>query len=194
MYEYFKGKLIEKSPTEAIIDCNGVAYFVNISLQTYTQIKDVEDIKLYVHLVVKEDSHTIFGFAQKGERNLFRLLISVSGVGANTARVILSSLSTDEIANAIVTESVDTLKSVKGIGAKTAQRIILDLKDKVAKENTSTEIFDDSYNTNKDEALSALLMLGFARKNAEKALAKIIKEKGLSAKVEDLVRLALKIL
>ena len=194
MYEYFKGKLVEKSPTEAIIDCNGVAYFVNISIQTYTQIKDVEDVKLFTHLVVKEDSHTIFGFAQKGERNLFRLLISVSGVGANTARVILSSLSTDEIANAIVTESVDTLKSVKGIGAKTAQRIILDLKDKVAKENTSTEIFDDSYNTNKDEALSALLMLGFARKNAEKALAKIIKEKGLSAKVEDLVRLALKIL
>ncbi|MCK5846914.1 MAG: Holliday junction branch migration protein RuvA [Bacteroidales bacterium] len=194
MYEYFKGKLIEKSPTEAVIDCNGVAYFINISLQTFSQIEGKSDIKLYTHLVVKEDSHTIFGFSQKGERNLFRLLISVSGVGANTARVILSAMSTDEIANAIVTENVDILKSVKGIGAKTAQRLILDLKDKVAKENTSTEIFANSHNTNKDEALSALIMLGFARKSAEKALEKVIKSEGLSTKVENLVRFALKIL
>ncbi len=194
MYEYFKGKLVEKSPTEAIIDCGGVGYFVNISLQTFSQIKDVEDIKLFTHLVVKEDSHTLFGFAQKGERTLFRLLISVSGVGANTARVILSAMSSDEIANAIVTENVEVLKSVKGIGAKTAQRIILDLKDKVGKEETSTELFDSSHNTSKEEALSALVMLGFAKKAADKALLKIVKSEGLSISVEDLVRMALKIL
>ncbi len=194
MYEYFKGKLVEKSPTEAIIECGGVAYFVNISLQTFSQIKDAEDIKLFTHMVVKEDSHTLFGFAQKGERTLFRLLISVSGVGANTARVILSAMSSDEIANAIVTENVEVLKSVKGIGAKTAQRIILDLKDKVGKEDTSTELFDSSHNTNKEEALSALVMLGFAKKAAEKALLKIVKSEGLSTSVEDLVRMALKIL
>jgi len=194
MYEYFKGKLIEKTPTEVIIDCNGVAYFINISLQTFSQIKDLGEIKLYSHLVVKEDSHTLFGFAQKSERNLFRMLISVSGVGANTARVILSAMSTDEIANAIVTENVEVLKSVKGIGAKTAQRIILDLKDKVGKEDTSSELFAESHNTNKDEALSALLMLGFAKKAADKALTKVIKNEGLTATVEDLVRFALKIL
>jgi Holliday junction DNA helicase RuvA len=194
MYEYLKGKLTEKSPTEAIIDCNGVAYFVNISLQTYSQIKDSEDIKLFTHLVVKEDSHTLFGFAQKAERSIFRSLISVSGVGANTARVILSSMSADEIYNAIVTEDVPTLTSIKGIGKKTAQRIILDLKDKVAKQDTNTEIFASSHNTNKEEALSALLMLGFANKVAEKALTKVIKTEGFDLNVEDLVRLTLKIL
>ncbi|RLD44851.1 MAG: Holliday junction branch migration protein RuvA [Bacteroidetes bacterium] len=194
MYEYIKGNLIEKSPAEAVIDCNGVAYFINISLQTFSRIKEKGDVKLYIHLVVKEDSHTLYGFAQKSERNLFRLLISVSGVGANTARVILSGMSTDETANAIVTENVDALKSVKGIGAKTAQRIILDLKDKVVKEDSSSELFTDSHNTNKEEALSALIMLGFAKKAAEKALTKIIKKEGLSASVEDLVRFALKIL
>jgi len=194
MYEYFKGKLIEKTPTEVIIDCNGVAYFINISLQTFSQIKDLGEIKLFSHMVVKEDSHTIFGFAQKSERNLFRMLISVSGVGANTARVILSAMSTDEIANAIVTENVEVLKSVKGIGAKTAQRIILDLKDKVGKEDTSSELFGESHNTSKEEALSALLMLGFAKKAADKALIKVIKNEGLTTTVEDLVRFALKIL
>ena len=194
MYEYFKGKLVEKTPTEVIIDCNGIAYFINISLQSYSQISDSGEVKLYSHLVVKEDSHTIFGFAKKGERNLFRLLISVSGVGANTARVILSGMSTDEIANAIVTENVEILKSVKGIGTKTAQRIILDLKDKVAKGETSTELFTESHNTSKEEALSALIMLGFAKKAADKALDKVIKNEGISTTVEDLVRFALKIL
>ena len=194
MYEYLKGKLAEKSPTEAVIDCNGVAYFVNISLQTYSQIKDSEEIKLYTHLVVKEDSHTLFGFAQKAERSIFRSLISVSGVGANTARVILSSMSADEIYNAIVTEDVPTLTSIKGIGKKTAQRIILDLKDKVSNQDASSEIFASSHNTNKEEALSALLMLGFANKVAEKALTKVIKTEGFDLNVEDLVRLTLKIL
>ena len=194
MYEYLKGKLTEKSPTEAVIDCNGVAYFVNISLQTFSQIKDSEDVKLFMHLVVKEDSHTLFGFAQKAERSIFRSLISVSGVGANTARVILSSMSADEIYNAIITEDVITLTSIKGIGKKTAQRIILDLKDKVAKQDANTELFSSSHNTNKEEALSALLMLGFANKAAEIALSKVIKTDGFDLNVEDLVRLALKIL
>jgi Holliday junction DNA helicase RuvA len=194
MYDYFKGKLVEKNPTNAIIECQGVAYMLHISLQTYTQIKDSEEIKLYAHLVVKEDSHTLFGFSNPNERSVFRHLISVSGVGSNTARVILSSLNTEEVYNAIVTNNVATFQSVKGIGAKTAQRIILDLKDKISKENTSTDIFVPQHNTNKEEALSALVMLGFARQAAEKALQRIIESQGFSMGVEDLVRNALKIL
>jgi len=194
MYEYLKGKLVEKTPSEAIIECSGVAYFVNVSLQTYSQIKDKEDILLYIHLVVKEDSHTLFGFISKGERTIFRQLISVSGVGANTARVILSSMSTEEVFEAIIMNNAAALQSVKGIGAKTAQRIILDLKDKIKKDENSTGIFSSSHNTNKEEALSALVMLGFARQSADKAIQKVFKSQGLSISVEELVRQALKIL
>lgn len=194
MYEYFKGKLVEKTPADVVIDCNGVAYIINISLQTFSSLKDQEDIKLYVHMVVKEDSHSLFGFYDKGERAIFRQLISVSGVGANTARVILSSMTTDEVFSAILNDDANSLQSVKGIGAKTAKRIILDLKDKVAKQENVSEIFTDSHNTNKEEALSALVMLGFAKQAADKALQKIIKSQGLSLSVEDLVRQALKIL
>ena len=194
MYEYFKGKLVEKTPAEAVIDCNGVAYILQISLQTFSKIKDQEDVKLYTHLVVKEDSHTLFGFFELGERAIFRQLILVSGVGANTARVILSSMTTDEVYNAIVMDNAAALQSVKGIGAKTAQRIILDLKDKISKGEQVSEIFTDSHNTSKEEALSALVMLGFARQIADKALQKVIKSQGFSLSVEDLVRLALKIL
>ena len=165
MYEYFKGKLVEKTPAEAVIDCNGVAYILQISLQTFSKIKNREDVKLYTHLVVKDDSHTLFGFSELGERAIFRQLIMVSGVGANTARVILSSMTTDEVYHAIVMDNASALQSVKGIGAKTAQRIILDL-----------------------------IMLGFARQAAEKALQKVIKSQGFSLSVEDFVRLALKIL
>jgi Holliday junction DNA helicase RuvA len=192
MYAYFKGKLVEKSPTEAIIDCNGVAYHLNISLQTFTAIKDREDCKLYAHLVVREDAQMLFGFATTGERAVFRQLISVSGVGANTARMILSSMSKDEVFNAILSENVAALQAVKGIGAKTAKRIILDLKDKVGKDGQTAEILSDTHNTNKEEALSALVMLGFARSAADKALNKVIKNEGLSLSVEDLIRLALK--
>jgi Holliday junction DNA helicase RuvA len=194
MYEYFKGKLIEKTPTDVIIDCNGVAYIIQISLQTFSLIKDQEDIKLYVHLVVKEDSHSLFGFFDKKERAIFRQLISVSGVGSNTARVILSSMTTDEVFSAIYNDDAPTLQKVKGIGAKTAKRIILDLKDKIAKQENVAEIFTESHNTNKEEALSALVMLGFAKQAADKALQKIIKTQGLSLSVEELVRQALKIL
>lgn len=194
MYEFFKGKLVEKTPAAAVIDCNGVAYILHISLQTFSQIKDKEVVKLYSHLVVKDDSHTLFGFFAIGERAIFRQLISVSGVGANTARVILSSMSTEEVYNAIIMNNVAALQSVKGIGAKTAQRIILDLKDKVSKGEDVAEIFTDSHNTSKEEALSALVMLGFARHTADKALQKVLKSQGFSLSVEDLVRLALKIL
>jgi Holliday junction DNA helicase RuvA len=194
MYEYFKGKLIEKTPTDVVIDCNGVAYIIQISLQTFSLIKDQEDIKLYVHLVVKEDSHSLFGFFDKKERAIFRQLISVSGVGSNTARVILSSMTTDEVFSAIYNDDAPTLQKVKGIGAKTAKRIILDLKDKIAKQENVAEIFTESHNTNKEEALSALVMLGFAKQAADKALQKIIKTQGLSLSVEELVRQALKVL
>jgi Holliday junction DNA helicase RuvA len=192
MYAYFKGKLVEKSPTEAIIDCNGVAYHLNISLQTFTEIKDREDCKLYAHLVVREDAQILYGFATTGERAVFRQLISVSGVGANTARMILSSMSKDEVFSAILSENVAALQAVKGIGAKTAKRIILDLKDKVGKDGQTAEILSGTHNTNKEEALSALVMLGFARSAADKALNKVIKNEGLSLSVEDLIRLALK--
>lgn len=192
MYAYFKGKLVEKSPTEAIIECNGVAYQLNISLQTFTAIKDREDCKLYAHLVVREDAQMLYGFATTGERAVFRQLISVSGVGANTARMILSSMSKDEVFNAILTDNAAALQAVKGIGAKTAKRIILDLRDKIAKDENVPEILSDSHNTNKEEALSALVMLGFARSAADKALTKVIKKEGLSLSVEDLIRLALK--
>jgi len=192
MYSYFKGKLVEKNPTDAVIECNGVAYQLNISLQTFTAIKDQENCKLYAHLVVREDAHTLYGFASTGERAIFRQLISVSGVGANTARMILSSMTTDEVFNAILSNNAAALQSVKGIGGKTAKRIILDLKDKIAKDSQSVEILSDSHNTNKEEALSALVMLGFARNTADKALGKVIKTEGLSLTVEELIRFALK--
>jgi len=194
MYEYLKGKLIEKTPSNVIVECSGVGYFLNISLQTFSQIKDIESIKLFTHQVVKEDSHTLFGFISKGERTIFRQLISVSGVGANTARVILSSMSTDEVFDAIIMNNVAALKAVKGIGAKTAQRIILDLKDKIKKDENSTENFDGSHNTTKEEALSALVMLGFARQSADKAIQKVFESQGFSISVEELVRYSLKIL
>lgn len=192
MYSYFKGKLVEKSPTDAVIDCNGVAYQLNISLQTFTAIKDHEQCKLYAHLVVREDVQALYGFATIGERAIFRQLILVSGVGANTARMILSSMTKDEVFNAILSENVAALQSVKGIGGKTAKRIILDLKDKIAKDGQTAEILSDSHNTNREEALSALVMLGFARNTADKALDKIIKKEGLDLSVEELIRLALK--
>ena len=192
MYAYFKGKLVEKSPADAVIECNGVAYHLNISLQTFSEIKEQENCKLYAHLVVREDAQILYGFSNIGERVVFRQLITVSGVGANTARMILSSMTKDEVFNAILSNNVAALQAVKGIGGKTAQRIILDLKDKIAKDGQSSEILSESHNTNKDEALSALVMLGFARSAAEKALNKVIKSEGLSLKVEDFVRFALK--
>jgi Holliday junction DNA helicase RuvA len=192
MYSYFEGKLYEKTPTYAIIDCNGIGYMINISLHTFSKIKDQEKCKLHAHLVVKEDAHTLYGFADKEERTLFRHLISVSGVGANTARMMLSSLSPEEIFQAIVTNNVSILQSIKGIGAKTAQRIILDLKDKLEKLGGDKEIIFIEHNTKREEALSALIMLGFNKGLVEKMLDKIIRSESSNITVEQLIKSALK--
>jgi len=192
MIAQIKGRLIEKTPTYVVIDCNGVGYDIHISLNTYSAIGDNELCLLFTHFVVREDAQLLYGFKDKSERELFRLLISVSGVGASTAMMILSSLSPNDTKHAILTGDVNTLKSVKGIGAKSAERIIIDLRDKVAKvESNFDSISLSSNNTIKDEALSALIMLGFAKNPAEKALAKIASlEENLT--VEELIKRALK--
>jgi Holliday junction DNA helicase RuvA len=191
MITHLKGKLVEKNPTHIVIECAGVGYFVNISLHTFSKIGDSESIQLYTHLQVKEDSHTLFGFSEKSEREIFRLLLSVSGIGSSTARTMLSSLSPVQIRDAIATGDVPTIQGIKGIGAKTAQRVILDLKDKVLKVYDIDELSAPSNNTNKDEALSALEVLGFVRKQAEKVVDKVIgQDPGLS--VENIIKLALK--
>lgn len=193
MIAHIQGKLVEKTPTEVVIDCGGVGYEIHISLHTYSQIPESEQIKLYTFLQIKEDAHSLFGFAEKKERELFKLLISVSGIGANTARTMLSSLQPEQIIQAIASNDVRTIQSIKGIGLKTAQRVIIDLKDKVLKIYQIEEISTGSYNTNKEEALSALEVLGYLRKNAEKALEKIIANNP-SATVEELIKQALKVL
>ena len=168
MITHIRGRLVEKNPTEVVIDVNGVGYLLHISLHTYSLLSDNEDIKLYTHLQIKEDSHTLFGFADKFERELFRLLISISGIGASIARTMLSSLHPDQVKNAIATGDVPTIQSIKGIGAKTAQRVIIELKDKILKVYDIDEVSVSQNNTNKEEALSALETLGFNRKQAEK--------------------------
>lgn len=183
--------MVEKSPTEVIIECNGVGYQVNISLHTFSLLPDSENIKLFTFLLVREDSHTLYGFIEKAERELFKLLISVSGIGAGTARTMLSSLEPKQIINAIANANVGTIQSIKGIGSKTAQRVILDLKDKVLKLYDIEEVSVAGYNTNKDEALSALEVLGFNKKLAEKAIEKIVKENP-DAGVEVIIKQALK--
>jgi Holliday junction DNA helicase RuvA len=174
MITHIKGRLVEKSPTELVIDCNGIGYLVNISLNTFSLLSDSEAISLYTHLQVKEDSHTLFGFFDKSERNLFRKLISVSGIGASTARTMLSSLNPQEIQRAILTENVLTIQSVKGIGLKTAQRVIIELKDKVNLADSSGEISISSLNQNREEALSALEVLGYSRKLTSKVVDELI--------------------
>ena len=189
MITQIKGRLIEKSPTELVVDCNGIGYSVNISLNTYTQIGNDENIKLYTYLLIKEDSHSLYGFFKKSERSLFKLLISVSGVGASTARMMLSSLSPSEIISAIMSENVQVVQSIKGIGLKTAQRIILELKDKVL---SLDEAGDDSLTLNKqsEEASSALEVLGYSKKQTSKLLTKIISENpGIN--VESIIKKAL---
>jgi len=191
MIAHIQGRLVEKTPTEVVIDCNGVGYHINISLHTFSLIPDAENLKLYTFLQVKEDSHSLFGFVEKQERELFKLLLSVSGVGASTARTMLSSLAPAQIIQAIASNDVATVQSMKGIGAKTAQRIILDLKEKVLKVYNLDEVSVLESNTNKDEALSALEVLGFARKTAEKVIDKIIRDIP-NASVENLIKQALK--
>ena len=174
MITHIKGRLVEKSPTELVIDCNGIGYLVNISLNTFSLLSDSEAISLYTHLQVKEDSHTLFGFFDKSERNLFRKLISVSGIGASTARTMLSSLNPQEIQRAILTENVSTIQSVKGIGLKTAQRVIIELKDKVNLADSTGEISISGFNQNREEALSALEVLGYSRKQTSKVVDELI--------------------
>lgn len=191
MITHIQGKLTEKNPTDVVIDCNGVGYLINISMHTYSQIPDTENLRLYTHLQVKEDSHTLFGFASLAEREIFRLLISVSGIGASTARIMLSSLTPKQVRQGIACENVALIQSVKGIGLKTAQRVIIELKDKVLKVYDIDEAAYQTSNTNKDEALSALEVLGFAKKQAEKVIDKIINTQP-EANAETLIKEALK--
>ena len=189
MITQIKGRLIEKLPTEVIVDCNGIGYSVNISLNTFSKIGNDENIKLFTYLIIKEDSHSLYGFFDKSERSLFKLLISVSGVGASTGRMMLSSLSPNEIISAILNENVQIIQSIKGIGLKTSQRIILELKDKVLLlEGSEQEQL--VLNTESTEAASALEVLGYSQKQTSKILSKIIAENpGIN--VETLIKKAL---
>lgn len=191
MITHIQGKLIEKNPTDVVIDCNGIGYLLNISLHTFSQIPDNENLKLYTHLQVKEDSHTLFGFSSLAEREIFRLLISVSGIGANIARTMLSSLTPKQVREGIALGDVALIQSIKGIGAKTAQRVIIELKDKVLKIYDIDEVSVPKGNTNKDEALSALEVLGFVKKQAERVIDKIIMSHP-DATVETIIKQALK--
>ena len=193
MITHVKGRLVEKNPAFVVIDCNGIGYLLRISLHTYSQIGESESCMLYTHLSIKEDAHTLFGFAEREERELFRHLISVSGVGPNTAQMILSSLSPADAQQAILAENVSLLKSVKGIGGKTAQRIILDLKDKLAKQGIVVDQSFAQHNTTREEALSALEVLGFSRKQSDKVVSSILQEFPQTT-VELLIKKALKIL
>ncbi|WP_421920856.1 Holliday junction branch migration protein RuvA [Marinifilum sp.] len=191
MFEYIKGELTDLTPTSAIIENNGIGYFIHISLNTYTHLSGHKSVQLLLHQVVREDAHILYGFIDHGEREIFRHLISVSGVGVNTARVMLSSLNPVEIQTAILSNNVKTLQGVKGIGAKSAQRIIIELKDKLGKESEILEISLPQDNTNKEEALSALVMLGFAKNAAYKVVDKIYNAHP-SSSVEEIIKLALK--
>lgn len=191
MIEYIRGSLIRITPTYLVIETGGIGYFVNISLNTFSKLEKQSEYTLPVHEVIREDAHQLFGFADTGEREMFRLLISVTGVGANTARMMLSSLSSEELERAISNSDVNVLKSVKGIGLKTAQRIIVDLKDKIGKITAGDEIFALSDNTNREEALSALVMLGFAKSAVNKVIDKIVREEK-KLTVEDIIKKALK--
>jgi len=193
MLEYIIGAIKEKNPSFVVVENNGIGYFINISLNTFTQIGDLKEIKIFIHEVIREDTHDFYGFFEWKERDIYRKLISVSGVGPSTARMMLSSLSPDEIIIAIGSGDVTTIKSVKGIGAKTAQRVIIDLKDKLTKSDEELNIFNEQGNTIKDESLSALVMLGFNKKQAEKAVSKLMKENN-ELSVEQVVKSALKLL
>ena len=191
MIDYIKGSVIQITPAFVTIETSGIGYFINISLTTFSKLEKMTEAKILVHEVIREDAHQLYGFADQHERDIFRHLISVTGVGASTARMMLSSLNPTEIEQAIVGSDVDLLKSIKGIGLKTAQRIIVDLKEKLGKQAGSGEIFAFADNTNREEALSALVMLGFAKNAVSKVLDKIVREeKNLT--VEEMIKRALK--
>ena len=193
MIDYIKGKTIELTPTDMVLECYGIGYKILISLQTYEALNGKSDTTVFIHHYLREDEELYYGFATKDEREMFRLLISVSGVGASTARMMLSSLTTDETRNAIVGEDLNKIKGIKGIGSKTAQRIILELKDKVTKGggNESTALFPTASNPAVDEATTALVMLGFTKPNVNKAVSAVLKESP-SASLEEIIKLALK--
>lgn len=191
MIAHLQGKLVEKTPTHLVIDCGGVGYEVHISLHTFSLLPNSDFIKVFTYLQIKEDAHTIFGFIEKSEKEIFKLLISVSGIGAGIARTMLSSLDPKQIIQAIASGDVTTIQSIKGIGSKTAQRVILDLKEKVLKLYDLDEVSVSQSNTNRDEALSALEVLGFVRKASEKVIDKIVKENP-EASVESIIKQALK--
>lgn len=192
MYEFIEGEIIERSPTQMIVKAGPMAYLLNISVNTYSRIGQAEKGRLYLHHVVREDAQLLYGFADKEERIMFRLLISVSGVGANTARLILSSMTPSDVKGAILSGNVVALQNIKGIGAKSAQRIIVDLRDKVGKASETDELFQSQDNTVKDEALSALVALGFPRKNVEKVILRVLN--GEDQSVEEVVKAALKLM
>ncbi len=191
MITQIKGRLVEKNPTYVVVDCNGVGYLLHISLNTFSALPVGEGVTLYTHLQIREDAHTLFGFINKTEREIFKLLISVSGVGPSIARTMLSSMTSEEIQQAIASENVPVIQSVKGIGAKTAQRVIVDLKDKILKTFEMGEVSKILNNTNREEALSALEVLGFSRKQSDKVMTIILKEHP-DATVEQLIKLSLK--
>ena len=191
MIDYIKGPITQITPTFLTIEAGNTGYFINISLTTFARLEGKSEFKLLIHEVIREDSHQLFGFADKEERDIFRLLISVTGVGAATARMMLSSLTPAEIEKAIIGADVPLLKSVKGIGLKTAERIIVDLRDKLGKQAVTGEIFSVADNTKREEALSALVMLGFAKSAVSKVLDKIVREEK-SLTVEDMIKRALK--
>lgn len=193
MYDYIKGEIVEISPTEVILECNGIGYSIMISLQTYDALKESDEAKVYIYHHIREDEEQFYGFATKNERELFKLLISVSGVGVGSARMMLSSLTDEEIRNAILSEDVRTIKSIKGIGMKTAQRLILDLKDKIVKGAgvEAVEITVPTKNHNIDEATTALMNLGFSKVNINKILPEILKESP-DASIETIIREGLK--
>ena len=191
MIAHLNGRLIEKTPTYVVIECGGVGYLVKISLNTFSKLSDGEQIKLFTQLQVREDSHTLYGFYALAEREMFNHLISVSGIGANTAILMLSAMTSAEIASAIINGDVATIQGIKGIGAKTAQRLIIDLKDKVTKSEFVAENIFTTDNTNQNDALIALLSLGFDKKRAEKAINKVLTP---DQSVEDIIKNALKVL
>ncbi len=190
MFEYIKGKIDQLSPTNVVLENGDIGYLIHISINTYTQLNQAKEAKLFIHQIIREDSHLFYGFFSREERDIFRLLISVSGIGANTARMILSALSPNETVEAITTGNVVILKGIKGIGAKTAQRVIVDLRDKVGKTTENSEIFDLSSNRIKEESLSALATLGFTKSSVTKIVEGII-SKNPEISVEELLREAL---
>lgn len=191
MFEYIKGILVEAAPAYAVVECGGIGYYISISVNTYSQISSAREVTLYLHQIVREDAHLLYGFYSREERTIFRQLISVSGIGANTASVMLSSMTVNEIAGAIMTENVNAIKSVKGIGLKTAQRVIIELKDKVGISGHVEDISSGISSGIREEALAALVMLGFVKVQAAKVLDKIIAGGGVSS-VEELIKKALK--